>query len=90
VLSCAAVNSFVFRASSLRELIEFDNIEIEFAADITLFPGTDVMVHWTPSFHAEFDPANVFRILKERVMEEAENFLQVSATGICKLHSATY
>lgn len=72
-----AVNSFVFDATSLRDLIEFDNIEITFAADITLFPGTEVAVHWTPSFHAEFDPANMFRVLKEHVVAEAEDFLSV-------------
>ena len=72
-----AVDSFAFDASSLRDLIEFHNVEISFAADITLFPGTDVAVHWTPSFHAEFDPANVFRVLKEHVIAEAEDFLSV-------------
>lgn len=73
----AAVNSFDFSASSLRDLIEFDGIEVSFDADITLFPDTDVAVHWTPSFHAEFDPENMFRVLKEHVIAAAEEFLMV-------------
>eukprot|EP01043_Picozoa_sp_COSAG02_P012036 COSAG02_NODE_456_length_21968_cov_13.528145_6_plen_89_part_00 len=77
----AVVNSFAFEASSLRDLIEFDDVEISFAADITLFPGTDVAEHWTPSFHAEFDPQNVFRVLKEHVVAAAEDFLSVRATA---------
>ena len=77
----AAVNSFAFEASSLRDLIEFENVEISFAADITLFPGTDVAEHWTPAFHAEFDPGNVFRVLKDHVVAAAEDFLSVRATA---------
>ncbi len=77
----AAVNSFAFEASSLRDLIEFENVEISFAADITLFPGTGVAEHWTPAFHAEFDPDNVFRVLKDHVVAAAEDFLSVRATA---------
>jgi hypothetical protein len=75
----ADVNSFDFSASTLRDFIEFENIELSFAADITFFPHTDVAVNWTPSFEAEFDPENVFRVLKQQVIDQAEDYMSVSA-----------
>jgi hypothetical protein len=83
----ADVNSFDFSASTLRDFIEFENIELSFAADITFFPRTDVAVNWTPSFEAEFDPENVFRVLKQQVIDQAEDYMSVSACVLACLRA---
>ena len=83
----ADVNSFDYSASTLRDFIEFENIELSFAADITFFPRTDVAVNWTPSFEAEFDPENVFRVLKQQVIDQAEDYMSVSACVLACLRA---